>query len=46
MAAVAAFSLLIYYWALAVALPSAEIERMVNEVVPAEEEGLPQMPVA
>ena len=33
-AVVAVFSLVIYYWALAVALPTAEIERMVNEVVP------------
>jgi amino acid transporter len=33
-AAVAVFSLIIYYWALAVALPTAEIERMVDEVVP------------
>jgi amino acid transporter len=39
-ATVAVFSLLIYYWAMAVALPSAEIERMVNEVVPDEEEAL------
>jgi amino acid transporter len=45
-ACVAVFSLIIYYWALAVSLPTAEIERMVNEVVPDEEEGLPQMPVA
>jgi amino acid transporter len=45
-ATVAVFSLIIYYWALAVALPSAEIEHMVNEVVPDEEEGLPAMPVA
>jgi amino acid transporter len=41
----AVFSLVIYYWALAVSLPSEEIERMVNEVVPDEEEGLPQIPV-
>jgi amino acid transporter len=45
-AVVAVFSLVIYYWALAVALPTAEIERMVNEVVPDEEEGLPAMPIA
>ena len=45
-ATVAVFSLIIYYWALAVALPTVEIERMVNEVVPAEEEGLAGMPVA
>src|SRR3954447_833485 len=36
-AAVAVFSLVIYYWALAVALPTAEIERMVSEVVAPEE---------
>jgi amino acid transporter len=42
-AAVAVFSLIIYYWALAVALPTAEIEYMVNEVVPDEEEGLPEL---
>jgi amino acid transporter len=45
LAVTAAFSLIIYYWALAVALPTAEIEHMVNEVVPDEEEGLPAMPV-
>jgi amino acid transporter len=39
-ATVAVFSVIIYYWAMAVALPSAEIERMVNEVVPDEEEAL------
>src|SRR3954449_8681171 len=39
-ATVAVFSLVIYYWAMAVALPTAEIERMVNEVVPEEEEAL------
>jgi amino acid transporter len=44
-AVVAVLSLVIYYWALAVALPTEEIERMVNEVVPDEEEGLPGMPV-
>src|ERR671933_580700 len=43
---VAVYSLISYYWALAVALPTVEIERMVNEVVPAEEEGLAGMPVA
>jgi amino acid transporter len=37
------FSLAIYYWALAVALPAEEIEEMVNEVVLPEEEGL-EMP--
>jgi amino acid transporter len=39
-ATVAVFSVVIYYWAMAVALPTAEIERMVNEVVPEEEEAL------
>jgi amino acid transporter len=43
-ATVAVFSLVIYYWALAVALPSAEIEWMINDVVPDEEEGLAEMP--
>ena len=37
---VAGFSLAIYYWALAVALPADEIEEMINEVVIPEEEGL------
>jgi amino acid transporter len=37
------FSVAIYYWAMAVALPAAEIEEMVNEVVLPEEEGL-EMP--
>jgi amino acid transporter len=46
MGVVAVFSLVIYYWALAVALPTAEIERMVNEVVPDEEEGLPELTTA
>jgi amino acid transporter len=44
-ATIAVFSLLIYYWALAVALPTAEIEEMVAEVVPDEEEGLLELPV-
>jgi amino acid transporter len=44
-AVVAVFSLVIYYWAMAVALPTEEIELMVNEVVPDEEEGLPHLPV-
>jgi amino acid transporter len=39
----AVFSLVIYYWAMAVALPTEEIEAMVNEVVLPEEEGL-EMP--
>jgi hypothetical protein len=34
----AVFSLLIYYWALAVALPTEQIEEMINEVVVPEEE--------
>jgi amino acid transporter len=40
MLVVAVFSLVIYYWALAVALPSEEIEEMINEVVLPEEEGI------
>ena len=36
------FSALIYYWAMAVALSSEEIEEMVSEVVLPEEEGLEQ----
>jgi hypothetical protein len=39
----ALFSVAIYYWALQVALPTEEIEEMVNEVVLPEEEGL-EMP--
>ena len=35
--------MVIYYWAMAVALPAAEIEEMVSEVVLPEEEGL-EMP--
>jgi amino acid transporter len=35
---VAVFSVVIYYWAIAVALPSEEIERMINEVVLPEED--------
>jgi hypothetical protein len=38
MVVTAAFSLGIYYWALAVALPTAQIEEMINEVVVPEEE--------
>ena len=38
----AAFSLAIYYWAMAVALSSEEIEEMVTEVVLPEEEGMEQ----
>jgi amino acid transporter len=37
---VALFSLAIFYWAMQVALPTEEIEEMVNEVVLPEEEGL------
>jgi amino acid transporter len=37
---VAAFSLVIYYWALAVALPREKIEEMISEVVLPEEEGV------
>ncbi len=40
MVVVAAFSLVIYYWAMAVALPADEIEEMIEEVVLPEEEGL------
>jgi hypothetical protein len=36
------FSAAIYYWALAVALTTEEIEEMVTEVVLPEEEGLEQ----
>jgi amino acid transporter len=39
-AVVAAFSLMIYYWAMSVALPREEIEEMIEEVVIPEEEGL------
>jgi hypothetical protein len=46
MVVTAVFSLLIYYWALAVSLSTEEIEHMINDVVPDEEEGLPAMPVA
>jgi hypothetical protein len=36
-AVTAVFSLVIYYWALAVALPTEQIEEMINEVVVPEE---------
>jgi hypothetical protein len=36
----AVFALVIYYWAINVALPSEVIQRMVDEVVIPEEEGL------
>ena len=42
-AVTAIFSVAIYFWALQVALPTAEIEEMVTEVVLPEEEGL-EMP--
>jgi amino acid transporter len=38
MAVTAAFSLVIYYWAMAVSLPAETIEHMINEVVVPEEE--------
>jgi amino acid transporter len=40
MAVVAVFSLVIYYWAIAVSLETAEIQRMIDEIVVAEEEGV------
>jgi len=40
MVAVAIFSLLIYYWAIAVALPAQRIEAMIGDVVLPEEEGI------
>jgi len=43
-AIVAAFSLVIYYWALEVSLPTEEIERMIEEVVLPEEEDLADLP--
>ena len=43
-AIVAVFSLVIYYWALEVALPTEEIERMIEEVVLPEEEDLGELP--
>ncbi len=36
MAAVAVFSVVIYYWAMAVALPSHVIQRLIDDVVPEE----------
>jgi len=39
MLAVAIFSVIIYYWALAVALPTARIEEMIGDVVLPEDEG-------
>ena len=40
MAVVGAFSLVIYFWAMRVALSSEQIEEMISEVVLPEEEGL------
>ena len=40
MAAVAVFSVVIYYWALAVSLQAEQIEEMLEEVVLPEEEGM------
>jgi hypothetical protein len=40
MVAVAIFSAIIYYWAMAVALPKARIEAMIGDVVLPEEEGV------
>jgi hypothetical protein len=40
MLAVAIFSLVIYYWAIAVALPTHRIEEMIGDVVLPEEEGI------
>ena len=40
MLAVAVFSLAIFYWAMAVALSTEQIEEMIAEVVLPEEEGL------
>jgi hypothetical protein len=37
---VAAFSVVIYFWAIAVALPAEDIEAMISEVVLPEEEGV------
>jgi hypothetical protein len=48
--AVAVFSLIVFYWAMAVALPTERIEQMIGEVVLPEEEGVamgvPATPVA
>ena len=38
--AVALFSLVIYFWAMAVALPTERIEEMIGDVVLPEEEGI------
>jgi amino acid transporter len=44
--AVTIFSVIIYYWALAVALPTERIEEMIGDVVLPEEEGLGGEPAA
>jgi amino acid transporter len=44
--AVAIFSVVIYYWAMAVALPRERIEQMIGEVVLPEEEGIADQPLA
>ena len=44
MVVMAAFSLVVYYWALHVALPTAKIEEMVNEQALPEEDELGPMP--
>jgi hypothetical protein len=40
MVVVAVWSLVVYYWAMAVALPKEKIEEMLHEVVDLEEEGM------
>jgi amino acid transporter len=45
MAVMAVFSLVIYYWALRVALPTRKIQDMVNQVVLPEEEQLGYLPM-
>jgi hypothetical protein len=40
MVAVTVFSLVIYFWAMAVALPTERIQRMIDEVVVPEEADL------
>jgi amino acid transporter len=40
MVVVAAFSLVVYFWAIAVALPTDRIQQMINQVVVPEESGL------
>jgi amino acid transporter len=47
MAAVAVFSAIVYYWALAVALPTERIEEMIGDVVlPEDEDGTANEPLA